>query len=149
VSVRFFPNQAVVGLLLGGFLGMSLIRELDAFFDTHVARHTWKVLAYSLAMLTSYWVYRHKVFFWRQLAVFIQSRAFGIILAGLLSVYVFSRFYGLEEIWLMLMGAERYLYEIRRISEESIELLGYCLIMIGAIEYLLDLSTSVSKKAAV
>ena len=147
LSVRYFPNQAVVGLLLGGLLGMSLIREFDAFFDTHVSRHTWKVLAYSLAILTAFQVYKHKDFFWRQLEAFIHTKAFGIIIAGMLTLFIFSRLYGLEHIWLALMGEEKYMYEIRRASEESIELLGYTLIMIGAIEYLLDLNTSPKKKS--
>lgn len=142
LSLRYFPSQSVVALLLGGFLGMSLIREFDAFFDTYVARHTWKVLAYSLAMLTVWQVYKRKDFFWGQLERFIHTKAFGIIIAGMLAVFIFSRLYGLEDIWLSLMGEDNYMYEIRRISEESIELLGYTIIMVGAIEYMLDLSAS-------
>ncbi|WP_299700762.1 hypothetical protein [uncultured Pontibacter sp.] len=147
LSVRFFPNQAVVGLLLGGLFGMSLIREFDAFLDAHVARHTWKVLAYSLAIVTAFLVYKKKEFFWRQLDGFIRTKAFGIVIAGMLSVFIFSRLYGLEDIWLALMGEEKYMYEITRISEESVELLGYTLIMIGAIEYIIDLSTSSKRKS--
>lgn len=115
---------------------MALIREHDAFLDENVADGAWQVLANSLAVVTAFLLYRKKKHVWKQLHSFIQSRAFGIIISGMMIVIVFSRLYGNDMIWRSAMGEENYIHQITRASEESIELLGYSLIFIGAIEHL-------------
>lgn len=142
---RLFPNQAVVGYLFGGFFGMAYIREFNTFLDTNVADGTWQALAYSLAALTVFLVYRRRKFFWQQLALFIESMPFGIVILGMLVVFIFSRLYGLHIIWQMTLE-ENYKYVITRASEESIELLGYAIILIGALEYAFYLKSSRNKR---
>ncbi|QCR21543.1 hypothetical protein [Pontibacter sp. SGAir0037] len=146
LSVRLFPKQAAVGHLMGGFLGMALIREYDAFLDDHVADGAWQVMAYSLAALTAFMAYREHKQFWKQLEGFIQSRAFGIIITGMIIVFIFSRLYGNTHLWSSAMGEDNYRHIVTRASEEGIELLGYAIIMLGALEHISFLRMSMQKK---
>ena len=135
---KFFPDQEVITYLVGGFLGMAFIREYDAFLDSNVADGFWPVLAYSLAAICAYLIYKQRNQFWDQLEGFIQNRAFGIFITGLMIVFIFSRLYGYNLMWETVMG-ENYMYVVTRASEEAIELLGYTLIFLGATEYFFSL----------
>lgn len=146
LSVRYFPKQALVGILFGGFFGMAYIREFDAFLDDNVADGAWQVLVYSLATLTAFLAYRERRSFWQQLETITNSRAFGFLISGMLTVFIFSRLYGDHLIWQTTME-DAYMYIVTRASEESIELLGYSLIFIGALEYILHLKGSMKRKS--
>jgi len=138
---KFFPHQEVITYLIGGFLGMAFIREYDAFLDSNVADGFWPVLAYSLAAICAFQVYKQRNQFWEQLERFIQNRSFGIFIAGLMIVFIFSRLYGYNLMWETVME-ENYMYVVTRASEEAIELLGYTLIFLGSIEYFISLKDS-------
>ncbi|CAA9275580.1 MAG: hypothetical protein AVDCRST_MAG95-3002 [uncultured Adhaeribacter sp.] len=135
-SARLFPKQAVVAYLVGGFLGMAFIREFDSWLDSNVADGAWQILAYSLAGLTAYLAYKQRAYLWLRLASFIQTRAFGVIITGMLIVFIYSRLYSDKQIWMSAMGEENYMYVVTRASEEAIELLGYALILLGSADYL-------------
>ncbi len=146
LCVRLFPEKTVVAYLLGGFLGMAFIREYDAFLDNNVFDGAWQVLAYSLAGITAYFVYQQRAYFWQQLNSFIKTRAFGVIITGMLIVFIYSRLYSHKQIWMSAMGEENYMYVVTRASEEAIELLGYTLIMLGSIDYYFSLKKSQMRK---
>lgn len=139
---KLFPEQSVVSYLIGGFLGMALIREYDAFLDHNVADGAWQVMAYSLAAITAFLVYKRREHFWLQLNRFMNTRGFGIFITGLMIVFVFSRLYSNNMIWMPLMGEENYMYVVTRASEEALELLGYTLILLSSIEYFSFLKNS-------
>ena len=147
LSTWLFPKQAVVAYLVGGFLGMAYIREFDSFLDRRVADGAWQVMAYSLAAITAFLVYRLRVTLWKRLNQFIQCRAFGIFITGMMIVFVYSRLVSDKLIWKAVMGEENYMYVVTRASEEAIELLGYTLVLIGIIEYLFYLKAAQTKKS--
>ena len=144
--VRLFPKKSVVAHLLGGFLGMAFIREYDAFLDNNVFDGAWQLMAYSLAGITAYFVYQQRAYFWQQLNRFIKTRAFGVIITGMLIVFIYSRLYSHKQIWMSAMGEENYMYVVTRASEEAIELLGYTLILLGSIDYYFTLKKSQTRK---
>ena len=123
-------------LLIAGFLTSLFIREQDAYFD--LIRHgAWKyfLIAY-LAVL-----------FWRVgrrglsealegLAQFVRSKAFITMLAGVGMLLVYSRLYGSEQyIWSLFIEEPGPRYIAKRLSEESMELMSYALMLISAGSY--------------
>ena len=146
LSARLYPKHSLVAYLLGGFLVMAFIREFDAFLDHHVADGAWQVMAYSLAAITAFLVYRQKNKLWKRLYSFVQTRAFGIIITGMLIVFIYSRLYSDKLIWMAAMGDKNYMYVVTRASEEAIELLGYTFILLGSIEYFFFLKRAQTKK---
>ena len=136
LGIWYFPKQVVIAYLLGGVFGMAIIREHDAFLDTNVADGAWQLIVTALITLILFLVWKERKQVWTQLYYFIHTRAFGIIVSGMFIVFIFSRLYGNKHIWLSVMGEENYLHTITRANEEALELLGYTIILIGAIEFL-------------
>ncbi len=83
-----------------------------------------------------YLVYLYKDNFICDAAEFIKRPEFGMLLAGFLTVFVFSRLFGCKILWESAM-ADGYMRCIKNMAEESLELLGYLFIAFGAVEYYL------------
>jgi hypothetical protein len=60
----------------------------------------------------------------------------GLLLAGFLITFIFSRLFGKTSFWQTLMG-ERYFRSVKNAAEECIELLGYGLLLAAAAEFYL------------
>jgi hypothetical protein len=128
--LRTMPN---VSLLMFAFVFSSLIREQDYWLDLWVAEHTWKVLVTLVVVPILYWVIRHRERFVEEFAGYANSFSFGLFAAGVLTTYVFSRLYGRSAFWEAVLQ-ERYLRTFKDAAEETVELLGYALILIAVIE---------------
>lgn len=135
-------REASGGLwLIAGFLMSLFIRELDCWFD-YIRHGAWKyVFVIWLVILT--WIIathaRDTIF--SGLAHFIRSRAWYLMLAGVVIVLVYSRLYGMKGLWeLYAMGSCSSWPGIKSFSEESMELVGYTLIFFSAILYMMDVA---------
>jgi len=122
-------------LLMSGFAALALCREFDFFCDC-VFDGCWKIPAMMVVIGFGYLVYRYKDNFIGDAAEFIKRPEFGILLAGFLTVFVFSRLFGCRILWESVM-AEGYMRCIRKMAEEGLELLGYLFIAFAAVEYYL------------
>lgn len=132
-KLKVLPN---VTLLLLAFLAASLIREQDHFLDAYVAKHTWKVLVFLIVVPACVWVIKRRDVFLEEFACYSNTFAFGLFTAGVLTNYIFSRLFGRAALWQAILE-DRYMREFKNTIEEAIELLGYCLILIGILELLL------------
>ena len=130
---RISPKEKVMIFGLLGFLTMALIREFDLYLDEYVFDGAWQLLAFSTLAVTLIIVYKHREHLEEASQKVIQTSAFGFISAGLLVTFVFSRLYGRTEFWQAVME-EEYFRNVKNVSEEGIELLGYTIILIGCIE---------------
>lgn len=128
-------SKRSVTLAMGGFFLMAFIREFDMYLDL-IFDGLWQILAYSVLAITVYLLYKRWGDFKNTLSKFFETRSFGLVMAGFLTTFIFSRLYGRSEIWQNLMGND-YIRAVKNISEESVELLGYFLILFGVIEYFL------------
>jgi len=130
---RVSPKDKAAMIGLNGFFLMSLIREFDMYLDVYVFDGAWQVLAFSTLGATLILLYRRRAELGQAVANVVRTPAFGFISSGLLITYFFSRLYGRTEFWMAVME-EKYFRNVKNVSEESIELLGYTLILIGTIE---------------
>jgi hypothetical protein len=120
-----------LGIVLAlGFLTM-LIREQDYHIDRWLS---WEWLALVAAGAMVAVVRRNHVAIRRQSREFARTAGFGLMFAGLTIAVGFSRVFGQKALWIALMDAESYRI-VKLAAEEMTELLGYCLILAGCIEF--------------
>ena len=122
-----------------GFCLMLLVREFNNFFHT-IFIGAWQVLVALIAGATAYFVYQNNETYLKPARKFLRTPAFGFVLSGMLIVMIFSRLYGLHDLWYNLMGetftdSHRW---VKNASEEGIELLGYTIFFFGTVEYLVQ-----------
>lgn len=121
-------------LLVAGFFACMWIREWDAVFD-EIFHGAWKYVAIPTAIGFTYWGLREglqKV--WDDLAEFMNSKGYDIIVIGLLIVLVVSRLLGNRAIWMLMSGPD-FKYVFKSFIEEGMELLGYMVIFVGSLRY--------------
>ena len=124
-------------LLVAGFFACMWIREWDAVFDD-IFHGAWKYIAIPTAIGFMLWALREglqKV--WDDLAEFMGSKSYDIIVAGLIIVLVVSRMLGIKAIWMLMSGPD-FKYVFKTFIEEGVELLGYMVIFAGSVRYYLE-----------
>lgn len=119
-------------LLMAGFYGCMLIRELDGFLD-NVQHGFWLWPTLFLAFTTITYVItccRDTVLV--PMANFVDTKPYFYTMVGLIFVLVFSRVFGSRTLlWGPAMGPE-YSGTFRNILQEGLELLGYVFIAYGS-----------------
>ena len=134
-------------LLIGGFFTCMLIREMDFLFDNlHHGAWVWFALAVAF-----FCVWRAALHFSATLAGlvnFLHHPSWNMMAAGLLTILVFSRLFGMHELWetLMLDGYNR---TVKNMAEESTELLGYSFCLLASLRYLWDIRRLHQEKAGI
>ena len=128
-------RRGALETLLAGFASIALIRELDAALDHAFFDGAWQLLASLTAIAIIFALVRHRKELHSSISSFARQPSFGIMYAGFMTVFVFSRMMGRKVLWQTIMG-DGYMRIVKTTVEESLELLGYTLIFIGAIEFL-------------
>lgn len=124
-----------VTTLITGFLVATIIREFDSPLDEHVFDGAWQTGVSVTLIAMGVYGYRHRRALRPAVEDFVTQPAFGLMLAGTLTILVYAQVLGRNDFWQMLMG-DKYVRSVRNAMEEGAESLGYVLILIGAVEYL-------------
>ena len=75
--------------------------------------------------------------------------SFGLMFAGTIIIHAFARLFGRESAWTTLMPEENYVRAVKDAAEEGVELLGYAIVFMGAIELALLFSASKSEESPI
>ncbi|MGN7985899.1 hypothetical protein ACTJKC_01090 [Pedobacter sp. 22226] len=131
-----FKYKSMFPLSFGlfAFTFASLIREQDALLDEHIYDGAWQTAAFSLLILAAILIYRKRAVFLSNMNDFVSKFSFGILLSGIFTTYIFARLYGRKVFWMAVMEAQ-YTRDVKNVSEESLELFGYTLILIASVEF--------------
>ncbi|TKG96342.1 hypothetical protein EYV94_03545 [Puteibacter caeruleilacunae] len=130
------PNVKGFSIAMSGVALLAFIREFDWLLD-EVVHGFWKFPALAVLLIVAFLVFKKKEQFLPAVNDFIKRPSWGVLLAGFLIVFVFSRLFGKSTFWKELMD-ENYIRSVKNAAEEGIELLGYALIMISSVEFWLD-----------
>ncbi|HCW47038.1 hypothetical protein [Mixta calida] len=124
-------------VLKGGFFACMLIREMDFLFD-EIFHGAWVWFALAVAIVCLALAARHPAATLSDLVNFLQHPSWNMMAAGLLTILVYSRLFGMHELWetLMLDGYNR---TVKNMAEEGTELLGYSFCLLSCVRYLWDL----------
>lgn len=130
-----FPQLRGSLTLIGGFYGCMLIREMDFLFDElHHGSWVWFALAMTFSCLLV--ALRRPTRTIEGLSALLQHRAWPMMAAGLLTILVFSRLFGMNVLWRHLMPGD-YHHVVKNMAEEGSELMGYSLCLLSSLRYLL------------
>ena len=135
-TYKKFHALRYTAVLMFGFLGASLIREQDVFFETYIGMSTWQIPVYALLAGVAYIIVKNFSVFLVEIEEYISSTPFGLFLMGFLTTYVFSRLFGRTVFWNAVME-DNYFRTVKNAAEECLELYGYMIIFISVIEMLL------------
>ncbi|RDC55851.1 hypothetical protein DU508_16460 [Pedobacter chinensis] len=133
-----FRYKSVFPLAFGlfAFHFASLIREQDAYLDEYIYDGAWQTFAFGILFLAIFLIYSKWRLFLTNIAGFVQSFSFGILLSGIMTTYIFARLYGRKVFWMAVMESQ-YTRDVKNVSEESLELYGYVLLVISGVEFFL------------
>lgn len=134
-------------LLMGGFFTCMLIREMDFLFD-EIHHGAWVWFALAVALICLWQAALHLPATLAGLVNFLRHPSWNMMAAGLLTILIFSRLFGMHELWerLMLDGYNR---TVKNMAEEGTELLGYSFCLLASLRYLWDVRRLKQDKASI
>lgn len=116
----------------------ALIREQDAFFDTHLPVISWKFcFIFPIMGLAALW--RQVQLDRTPLFEFFRSSSFGIMLMAFVTIVPLAQCLGHRHFIIDVLGTEEDPRLIRRFLEEPFELMGYFQILLATIEFYFEL----------
>lgn len=130
---RLSPDDRGFAVLAAAFLGCMLVRELDALLDL-VFDGLWQVLVTGIAVSTLAWAWRNRVAVAAATRRFVLTRQAATLAVGMAVVLVFSRLFGMGDIWGQFVDLES-ARVVKNAIEECTELLGYSLVLVGSAGY--------------
>jgi hypothetical protein len=131
---EYCPTQRPIAIPFGGLALAFMIRELDYFLDRFLIDNLWQVLIGFPAAFVIVYTYRARKRLKIAWARIWPSPGLALLFAGAVILFAFVRLVGHEPLWMSLLG-DSYQRVAKLAVEEFIELIGYCLWLIGAIEY--------------
>ncbi|SMY35408.1 hypothetical protein [Photobacterium andalusiense] len=123
--------------IVAGFFTCMLIRELDLFFDQLVFHGFWVYPAAAIAIMALIYANQQRQQTLSALAEFMSNSYFPILCLGLGITLIYSRLFGMGEMWHLVLGNDFHRV-VKNIAEESSELLGYCLMFYASINYVVS-----------
>lgn len=133
-TAKHNPSFRHFGALVIGFFLCMLIRELDMFLDELVFHGFWVYPATIVAVGAIAYSLSDRATTATQFAAFVRNKHFSMLCVGLAVLLVFSRLFGMGQLWQELMG-ESYLRPVKNIAEEGTELLAYAIIFYASLRY--------------
>lgn len=122
-----------LSFLLIALLAGALVREADSFLDM-LANGLWQTIVALILIAIGIELATQKKAIRTQIAWLSSHFSLGLMMAGFVIVMGFARFFGQGPLWQQIMG-EHYTKTIKYFAEESVELMGYVILMIGVIEF--------------
>ncbi|SIO34542.1 hypothetical protein [Salinivibrio sp. ES.052] len=122
--------------LMSAFFLVLMIRELDATLDV-IVHGFWKVPALLVTGLAIWPATKHWQEVITSLANAVNARSSTVLMIALGLLLVYSRLFGMSELWEQAMG-NMYVRDVKSIAEESTELVAYALIWLSALGYYLE-----------
>ena len=130
---RLSPEDRGFAVLAAAFLGCMLVRELDAMLDL-VFDGLWQVLVTVIAVSALTWAWRNRADAIASTRRFVPTRQASTLAVGMAVVLVFSRLFGMGDIWGQFIDLDA-ARVVKNAIEECTELLGYSLVLVGSAGY--------------
>lgn len=118
-------------------LGLASIRELDALMDKIIPVIGWKLPALCVGVYGLFFCWQNRCQLKSQIDAFLTSCSFLILCGASVVILPLSQLLGWKVCLKSLLGTD-YSRSMKRLIEESIELLGYFILLLGSIEFILE-----------
>ena len=127
------PKLRILNICLAGLAFASFFRELNNQLEAIFFKGFWMIPVALVVIPTLIFGIKNFKKLLRQVHQISDSFAFGVYLTGFLVLHVFSRLFGANDIWKLVMK-DQFIRDVARTVEETTELLGYSIIFLGTIE---------------
>lgn len=128
-------NQRGFAFLVSAFFYIMLIRELDGLLD-QISHGFWKYPAWLLTVIVVIYTLQNMKTTVEPLTRYINHKSYGLMLAGIVTLLIFARIYGMGEVWQGIMQGN-YIRPVKNLAEEGVELMAYSLIVFASAWYCL------------
>jgi len=118
-------------ILIAGFFTVLIVRETDYWTDM-IYHGSWVFLALAITAFACAKAYQGGKSTINEMAAILTISHMKLLIGAVMLLLVFSRLYGMGSFWQQVMN-ENYIRDVKNISEESMELLCYCLIALSAV----------------
>lgn len=136
VAARRAQSRAL-SISLAAAVVVAVVREQDALLDTLNPLWGWKLPVALIALAGAAIVYRDRQRFKTALGQLVRGRAFTLLWCGFVIAVPLAQQLGHEPLLEALWG-DYYVRDQKRALEEMLELIGYAVILMGALELLLS-----------
>ena len=133
LAARLDRQLRPAAAMLAALCAMMCIREADFLLDAYVFDGAWQTLVTAVLIGITLYLWRQQQSVSQSIRKYAALPSAGVLLGGFLVLFVFSRLFGRESFWAVVMG-ERYQRVVKNVVEEGTEIMGYSLIMIAAME---------------
>ncbi|MBM4195487.1 MAG: hypothetical protein FJ197_00110 [Gammaproteobacteria bacterium] len=137
-AARTFEHWRGVCPALALIALVATIREQDSFFDHNVFDGFWQLLALAVLAWLGWFLWRYPGPLAREVREFAASSSAGLLVAGFVTVFVYSRIIGMQTLWRGILG-DGYVRVAKNFVEEGTELFGYSLLVVAAVETVVQL----------
>ncbi|MEO9572545.1 MAG: hypothetical protein ABJ263_18605 [Tateyamaria sp.] len=131
IGTRRFPEAVGYLMSVATLCAWMFIRENDAYFDA-IRHGFWVVPNTILLGIGALFAYRHRDTLKNPFRQHAATREAVFMMVGFVIIVIFSRVFGSGELWRPIMG-ETYNPAFKAAVQESLELLGYALMVFGAV----------------
>ena len=135
--VRWFRQ---VFFLLASLCATAAVRELDSLLDKAIPLLGWKI-GLLIPILALYTLYASRTILKAQVRAFVTLQGFAILWTGFIVVVAVAQLVGHGDLLKQLLG-DGYTRHYKRFIEETLELVGYWILLVGSCESLLQLRGS-------
>ena len=119
--------------LICGLLALAAsLRELDYFSERFIFEDAYKLATTPLLVLVAYLTWRHRRVLSTTIPGFCRTASFYFFLFGWFLIF-YAQVVGQQNLWEAMMGTA-YMRIVKDTIEESSELIGYLVILFGALE---------------
>jgi hypothetical protein len=132
-------NVSHAAILISGFFFVMIIREMDFLFDM-IHHGFWVFPALGVTVLSCFRACKGGKNTVNEMASILQLPYMKLLIGSVVLLLVYSRLYGMGSFWQSVMGVH-YVRDVKNISEESMELLCYCLIAMSSIRVRYELKS--------
>ena len=132
-SVRKANQFKTFAYLLVSIAGIFFVREFNNLLSNNLYDGAWETGVLIILLPSLFYFYKHAKQLKEDTLALKDTAGFGLLMMGGLLLIVFSRMYGNKNIWKSFMQ-EAYDRTIKEVSEESIELMAYSVILIACYE---------------
>lgn len=123
---RLEKTERGFAYLAAGLFLCMLIREQNNFLNA-IHHDLWKALVVFVALIAIVAAYREGRATLDSLRHFLVSRAGGILVTGILLLLLFSRTFGMQQLWHAILG-QGYNRVAKNVAEEGTEMVAYLII---------------------
>ncbi|MEM9303084.1 MAG: hypothetical protein AAGE01_13290 [Pseudomonadota bacterium] len=139
VAIVSRPTGEAGGLrwLLGAFFAALAIREFDEVIEGLLGEGAWQIMVTAVLLAAIVHGWQTRAACRPAIGAFVRQASWGFFASGIL-VLLFSRFFGMSDVWYAIMGQQEFQRGVKNAVEEVTETMAIALLALSMLEFWLS-----------